>query len=464
MAVSTFFGLQTSLRGLLAHQRSLDVTGHNVANASTVGYSRQEAVLGASLPQSIPAGARMDGSGAQLGSGVEVAEYRRIRDTFLDVQFRAQNTVLGDANAKARSLEGVELALAEPGTNGLSAQLNKFWSAWANVANDGSSVPARQALVEQAKTVASTFAELDGQLASIAGQAADELQSLVRYDPATGAYGQIGAIARELAQVGAAIKDAVLTRQQPLDLLDHRDLLLDKLSEYGSVSTVDLGDGGIRVMFGGSGAPLVDDGLVDDVSTPGDERVTWSGDPADLVSPGGRLGALKALSDTPDGIIASFRSELAAIAEGLAESVNAIHSDRPGGVDFFTFDDTLGAAGLSVAVTPAGLSTGRTDAAGANDIALQIAGLRGKDVDGAYQAFVARIGSESRQNTRVQQNAEVLAGAVEDRRQSAAGVSLDEEMTNLIRFQRGYQASARTMSTLDEMLDVLINRTGRVGL
>ena len=463
MAVSTFFGLQTSLRGLLAHQRSLDVTGNNVANASTVGYSRQEAVLGTSLPLTIPAGARLDGAGAQLGAGVEVAEYRRIRDTFLDVQFRAQNSVLGDANAKARSLEGVELALAEPGENGLSAQLNKFWSAWANVANDGSSVPARQALVEQAKTVASSFAELDTQLATIADQASSELQSLIAYDPATGQYGQIGAIARELAQVGAAIRDAIQTRQEPLDLLDHRDLLLDKLSEYGTVSTVDLGDGGIRVMFGGSGAPLVDDGIVDDVATAGDERVTWSSDPADLVAPGGRLGALKALSDNP-GVISSYRGEIAAIAEGLATAVNAIHSDRPGGIDFFAFDAAQGARGLTVAVTSATMDTGRTDAAGSNDLALEIAALRGKGIDSAYQAFVARIGSESRQNTRVQANAEVLAGAVEDRRQSASGVSLDEEMTNLIRFQRGYQASARTMSTLDEMLDVLINRTGRVGL
>src|SRR3712207_7326137 len=103
MASSTFFGIQTSLKGLLAHQRSLDVTGHNVANASTPGYSRQEAVLTATQPHFIPAGARPDGSGAQLGAGVEVAEYRRIRDAFLDVQFRAQNTVLGESGTDRKS-------------------------------------------------------------------------------------------------------------------------------------------------------------------------------------------------------------------------------------------------------------------------------------------------------------------------------------------------------------------------
>ena len=461
MAVSTFMGLQTSLRGLLAHQRSLDITGHNIANQATPGYSRQEAVLTASLPQLIPAGARYDGSGAQLGTGVEVAEYRRIRDGFLDVQFRAQTSVLGDADARARSLEGVDLALAEPGENGLAAQLGKLWSAWSNVANDPSSVPARQALIEQAKTVAAAFGELDSQLQTIQGQATAEFAALVDYRPDDGVLGTIGALATELAQVGYAIRDAVLTGQAPLDLMDHRDQLLDRLAEYGTVSTVDLGDGGLRVMFGGAGEPLVDDHRVDDPTTAGDERVVW--DPTALTAPGGKLGALMSLA-APDGVIDTYRDELAAIAQSLATQVNDIHDDGPGGLAFFAYDATRGASGLTVLRTAADLTPGTAGAAGANDLALRISSLRGGPADQAYAGFVARVGSEVRQVARTQANAEVLVGAVEDRRQSVAGVSLDEEMTNLIRFQRGYQASARTMSTLDEMLDVLINRTGRVGL
>ena len=85
-------------------------------------------------------------------------------------------------------------------------------------------------------------------------------------------------------------------------------------------------------------------------------------------------------------------------------------------------------------------------------------------VDGTYRAFVARIGSDVREAVRQEANAQVLTDAVENRRQSVSGVSMDEEMSNLVRFQRSYQASARAMSTMDEMLDVLINRTGRVGL
>ena len=101
MPISSFYGLQTSLRGLLAQQRALDTTGHNIANASTQGYSRQEAVLAAAPATWIPQGAVQGGAGAHLGAGVDVQAYRRVRDTFLDLQYRAQATRLGEASARA---------------------------------------------------------------------------------------------------------------------------------------------------------------------------------------------------------------------------------------------------------------------------------------------------------------------------------------------------------------------------
>jgi len=101
---------------------------------------------------------------------------------------------------------------------------------------------------------------------------------------------------------------------------------------------------------------------------------------------------------------------------------------------------------------------------GANDVALAVARLRGGTVDQGYAGLVLRIGNDARDAERADTSASAVLGSIDDRRQSVSGVSLDEEMANIIRFQRGYQASARTMSTMDEMLDVLINRTGRVGL
>ena len=103
--------------------------------------------------------------------------------------------------------------------------------------------------------------------------------------------------------------------------------------------------------------------------------------------------------------------------------------------------------------------------AGSNDIALAVAKLSGTpSVDGVYRTFVTKVGSDVAEAQRLQANAQVLTDSAQDRRESVSGVSMDEEMSNLVTFQRAYQASSRAMSTMDEMLDVLINRTGKVGL
>src|SRR5919112_1332850 len=178
MPISTFMGLQTSLRGLLAEQRSLDVTSHNIANANTEGYSRQEATLQTADPLALP-------PVGQLGSGVDVAGYKRIRDSFLDLQYRAQAMQVGAGATRANALDQTELRLAEPGDNGIAARLNSFWGAWSDLANSPESGAARQALVTNAQTLVSSVNELDAGLKTVAGQAADELTAL------TGSGGEV---------------------------------------------------------------------------------------------------------------------------------------------------------------------------------------------------------------------------------------------------------------------------------
>src|SRR3954453_15090027 len=126
MPVSSFFGMQTSLRGLLAQQRMLDTTGHNIANASTKGYSRQQATLAASPSLQIQVAGTSSATGAHLGSGVDVQGFRRVSDQSLDSQYRAQNTNGSEGSAKPESLDSAELLLNEPGDNGINAQLSKF--------------------------------------------------------------------------------------------------------------------------------------------------------------------------------------------------------------------------------------------------------------------------------------------------------------------------------------------------
>jgi flagellar hook-associated protein 1 len=202
------------------------------------------------------------------------------------------------------------------------------------------------------------------------------------------------------------------------------------------------------VTFGGASGPMID-------------ATGYHAEPLGA-SPGGRLGALKELSTVPGGLIDSYRAELGAVAETLATAVNAIHPN------FFSISHappaSYGAATLAVLADDSTLLAGTSPGASANERARAISELSGNGPDSAYNAFVSRVGSEVREATRNEANAQALTDAVQDRRESVAGVSLDEEMGNLVRFQRAYQASSRAMSTMDEMLDVLINRTGRVGL
>src|SRR3954447_17627152 len=193
MPVSSFFGMQTSLRGLLAQQRMLDTTGHNIANASTQGYSRQEATLAASPALQIQVQGSVIQTGAHLGTGVDVQGFRRVRDTFLDAQYRAQNTNLSDWQARAESLDSAELSLAEPSDTGINAQLTKFWQSWSDLAKAPDDQAAKQALVQQAGALTDSIHSVRSQM--VAAQDA----AMGQYNNITGAGGEVSKIATELA-------------------------------------------------------------------------------------------------------------------------------------------------------------------------------------------------------------------------------------------------------------------------
>jgi len=438
MSVSAFFGLQTALRGLVAHQRALDTTAHNIGNASTPGYSRETANLTAAPALTLP-GVTSAGGIASLGSGVDVESFTRTRDAFADLQYRAQNMSLGQYSTTADKLSEAEQSLSEPGDNGIGKVLSDFWNTWSDLANHPSDIATRQAVVNQAQLLTTRINSLHNDLASVQTEAQTE------YATIAGSNGDVASAANDIAQLNAAIKSAVQQGDQPNDLLDRRDVALDTLSKLGQVSVTDLGNGSIQVNFGDAAQPLVDD-----------STVNW---PQTLTSPGGQLGALLKLGDpTAAGTISSYLGDLDNMTSQLINTVNTIH----GSPAFFTGTN---ASTIGVGVTATTLNAGTPPAlAEDNDIARAMTALRGGAADTAYANLVARIGGDARSANQQQTTSQALVDSANDRRQSASGVSMDEEMTNMVRFQRGYQASARLMSTMDEMLDTLINRTGKVGL
>jgi flagellar hook-associated protein 1 FlgK len=437
MAVSSFFGLNTTLRGLLAHQRALDVTAHNISNASTEGYSRQQAVMAAADPLAID-GVTRTGMMSLVGAGVDVESFSRVRDAFADLQYRAQNQALGQHQTTAEMLGTAELSLSEPSDQGINQVLAKFWSAWDDLSNHPESPATRQALVNQATLLTDRIKSLRGDLTAVRTEAASQ------YSLLTGASGDVQSLATDIASLNDAIGKAINQGAEPNDLMDRRDLALDKLSKLAQISVTDLGGGSIQVNFGDAAAPLVNG-----------TTVTW---PQTLTAPGGQLGALLKLADTsPAGTITGYLADLDAMAGQLISTVNTAHT-----ATFFSGTD---ASNIGVAVTASTILAGPpASAAGDNTIALQVSKLRGGIADNSYANLVARIGGDVRTANQQQATTQALVTAASDRRQSASGVSMDEEMANMVRFQRGYQASARAMSTMDEMLDTLINRTGKVGL
>jgi flagellar hook-associated protein 1 FlgK len=449
MAISSFYGLQTSLRGLIAQQRLLDTTGHNIANASTDGYSRQQVTLAASAALQVQTSGSANSVGGHLGSGVDVTGYRRVRDQFADLQYRGQNTGLAQQKARAEGLDSAELALNEPGDSGVSAQLGKFWTAWTNLSKNPADPSAKQALVGQAQSLTDSVQSVRSQLVSAQGAAQDQ------YDSITGTGGDIAQAATELAGLNKSISSFLVNGDAPNDLMDRRDMLLDQLSGYGQISVEKLDSGSVNVSF-------VDSSTGTTYPIVSDQTAAWSGPPAGDWSPGGQLGGLLSIAKTPGGSIDGYLSQLDSFSTNLASAVNSAY-----GGSFFTTGTPAGATiqvDPALVASPASITAG-SGAGGANDIANAVAALRGNgSVDGAYKSFVTKIGSDVAEATRLQANAQVLTDSAKDRRESVSGVSMDEEMSSLVQFQRAYQASSRAMSTMDEMLDVLINRTGKVGL
>ncbi len=437
MSIPTLQGLQTALSGLLAEQQAIDVTGHNITNANTEGYSRQVAVLQTNEPMRIAALSPTNGEGGQLGTGVSVATYTRIRNSYLDAQYRAQNAGLGSAGTQAGELQQAQSAFDEPSSSGIASQLSEFWSAWSELADEPSSEAAKVAVVSAGKQLTDTLKQVDAQLETVQAQAAQQ------YTAITGPSGEVQSYATQIAQLNHQIELSLQAKQQPNDLEDRRDLLLDKLSSLANVTVTQETNGTDTVAFGGAAAPLVEGA-----------SVNW---PQALTpTAGGKLGALLELSG-PGGALAHFREALNGVAAGLNESVNALHTATP----FFTGTT---AATIAVAVKPGEVQTAEPANPEGNEVAQKIAALRGGVAEQRYAALIAEVGSAVQSAESDQANAQAVVTAVNDQRQSVSGVSLDEEMTNLVTFQRGYQASARALTSMDEMLETLISHTGRVGL
>jgi flagellar hook-associated protein 1 len=431
MTIPAFTGLQTALSGLQAAQAAIDTTSENIANANTAGYTRQRVNLAENGSLTIPA-LTQQGGGTQLGTGVSLADISRIRDQFLDVQYRAQNTATSNANTNASQLAQVQTAIDEPSSDGLQTVMSKFWGAWTALGQAPTNPAAQQAVIDAGQTLASTFNAVSAQMQTVQSQAGQQYATL------TGANGQVAQDASQIATLNAQITQATQAGQSPNTLLDQRDKLVDDLSSLAQVSVSTGSNGAVTINFGDASTPLVSG-----------TTVTW---PQALTSAaGGQLGALLNLSSST-GPIGSMMSSLDNVAGNVISAVNALQPSSP-------FFSGTSASTIAVSATASTIQTSSSSTSGA-DLAQAIGNLAGGPADQSYAAFVAQVGDSVRAATSTQATQQAVLTAVSNQRQSVSGVSLDEEMTNLIQYQQAYQASARVMNAINSTLDTLINSVG----
>lgn len=473
--MSTFGPLGTAYRGLSAAQQAMDVAGHNVANVGTDGYTRQR-IEQSSITS--PAQGWAGSTGVQAGQGVSVDRIARLGSALLDASVRTTASTAGYLAQRSAAFGRIESTLREPGSDGLSARLTAFWSAWQDVANQPGDPGATSALLSTAGQLATTLSS---------GRAALETQWA---DTATDTRGMVSSLndaATQVAALNKQIRSAVAQGGSPNELLDARARLTESASFLAGATTRAEADGTVTVYLGGNAlvrgdsarAVAVVGATIMDQSASSPPRLEWADQPGHEVGlEGGTIaGALSVLAPTqPDGTsgaIAGAAASYDALARSIASSVNAVHRNgqtRTGatGLDFFHLDPTLPAArGLSVVPTGAdGIATaavgsGALDSSTADAIAQLSRGAASPDAQ--WAAFVTATGSASRAATQQSALADGAAGNAKQAQVAGASVSLDEESVGLIAAQHAYQAAARVLSAIDEALDTLINRTGSVG-
>lgn len=512
---SAFGGLNTVVRGLMAQQISLNTVGHNISNASTDGYSRQSVNLVSSLPEPL-----MGSNGQmQLGTGVDMQSITRARDTFMDLQMWKENSALGYGETQQNLLSEVEGVFHEPSDTGVQTVLNQFWSSWQSLGTNASDDSTRNLVLQRGVAVANAVEQAASQLKDTVTSINTDLQlKLSNVNQITSDILSLNKMISMSETVSAGPGSAN-------DLRDQRDLLVDQLSKYISVRVTEDSTGNYNIQSGSLN--LVNSHSTTQLTTYSTKdpdygyevlNVEANGKPVTLS--GGELEGLVDTRDDANFGVKGYLDKLTTVSQFLLKDFNAIHragvgEDNLSGRNFFESTDTAGInfydAQYSDPTDPAYMTKGdwlsalkvnatfqdqttatpglqkiaaktlttQGNASGDNAVKLAQAlkmnttdllpaGLKPTlgataSLDSYYSAVIGALGVQGQSASRLVENQKTLVAQIESWRQSTSGVNMDEEMANMIKFQKGYNAAARVITTMDEMLDKLINSTGVVG-
>lgn len=450
--------LNTGGYALRVQQLAMQVVGQNTANANTDGYTRRRLDLTTAPPNG--------GLGWQAGSGVDVLSLGRVRDNVLDNQIRSSNGDLGYWTQKDDVLGRVEEVFNELGDSAISTQLQDFWAAWQDLANHPEGMAGRMSVLEKAQTLSAgvrrAYSELSDRRTAVDGQIAQDVT-------------EVNSLTAKIAQLNVQIVHAEVAGGEASDLRDERDRTLDRLSSLMDISTHEDANGAVNVFNGGRTLVQVDHSTNLTAST-----VSANGRTSTVVTYGTsgaaltlQSGEIKGLMELRDHDITSVMNDLDTFAVALANRVNEVHRTGYGlnnvtGVDFFA-NGITGAANFrvsdSVTNDPSLIVTASApNAPGDNTMALQLAGIQnekildnGRSTAGEfYQDTVLRVGSNKSYASGQLKVEQAAMDNLDNRRQQVSGVSLDEEMTRLVQVQQAYQAAAKIVTTVDQMMQSVL--------
>ncbi len=453
------YGLLSVGRVALAtQQKAIDVTGNNIANVNTPGYSRQRLNMESTDPVRYGTG--------QMSRGVRAnRQVDRMYDQFLGAQINDDAQSLGRWDARKNSLEKVEMVFDETSGNGLNQAMGAFWNAWQDLANKPSGHVERVELLNKSQTMTGMF----NAMASDLEQTRNNMDINIK-----GTVDEINLLSEEIADLNAKIQKAEVGGHSANEFRDQRDSVLKELSGFIDINAFEDNQGHMTVLTGG-GHPLVESVSAYELTTgisAGHYNVEWidsDGNQTDITEniSGGKL---KGWIETRDVTVPDYLNRMDSLASSIMTGVNTLHQagfdlNNNSGGDFFS-----GSSALNMAVDSALLADTDLIAAGSisgdpgdNGNALAIAELQNSILTGSstfddyYSSIVSDVGS-SVKNAGINYNHQsAVAEQLDNYRETVSGVSIDEEMVNLVKFQHAYDAAAKLISTVDELLATLMN-------
>lgn len=460
---SPFHGIDIATRALRAFQRQQEVAGNNVANVNTPGYSRQSADLSSTRG--------LDVFGTQhytLGTGVSVSTVNRIRDLFLEGRMQSAQSDLSRLGTMADNLSRVEPVLNDTVGGGVSDALNRFFSSWSGLSSAANDPAARLEVQQSGAALAMKIRSVYQQLSSQEAQLSADVASGVS---------QVNELARHIASLNDEIRSKLGAGITPNELLDARDVAVGKLSNLVDVRTVDQPDGSVNVYI--DQFTVVEGDLARPIPATIDAATsTFTVDGTAYKIRGGSIAGLTQSQNS----LASYRGSLDTLANSLRTEVNALHQtgvNKLGGtgVNFFSDvtppDPQTGAVDFSlsaeVAASLDAIAAGTSGAAGDGGVALAISRVRETSIVALgnrppaqfFNDLVSALGRDVAFYRDSADTQGAVVDQIEQQRQSVSGVSLDDEMADMLRFQRSYQAAAKLLSVFDQMTDDLINMLNR---